>query len=24
MTHNEEGGASYDQTWDARAAKTMW
>lgn len=24
MTHNEEGGASYDQTWSTRAAKTMW
>ncbi len=24
MTAGEEGGARYDQEWDARAAKTMW
>lgn len=24
MTDGEEGGAPYDQAWDARAAKTMW
>jgi hypothetical protein len=24
MTSGEEGGAPYDQAWDARAAKTMW
>ncbi|QPM90679.1 pyridoxamine 5'-phosphate oxidase family protein [Pseudooceanicola algae] len=24
MTDGEEGGASYDSTWDARAARTMW
>ena len=24
MTNGEEGGASYDQAWDARAADSMW
>jgi len=24
MTGGEEGGAAYDQAWDARAARTMW
>ncbi|WP_227268948.1 pyridoxamine 5'-phosphate oxidase family protein [Roseobacter weihaiensis] len=24
MTDGEEGGAPYDEAWDARAAKTMW
>ncbi len=24
MTRGEEGGARYDEDWDARAAKTMW